>query len=316
MRYVTTSELSQMLRSNLWKIPHDIDLVVGIPRSGLMVANMVALYLNKRLSDIDSFVEGRIFNIGSTRAHMVTDTPIRKVLVVDDSVMSGSSLEDAKQKLRPLTNRYEFCCFAPIVTSTSSHMVDAYAEIIDDVRIFEWNLFHHSLLESACIDLDGVLCVDPPVDDDGEIYTNYILNATPLFIPTSTIGTIVTCRLEKYRSQTETWLKQNNIKYHNLVMLDMPSRDERIKWGRHGEYKADYYSQHNEILFIESSLRQATTIAQLSHKDVICIETNSLIKYEKQSLSTKIKRKFKQRMPKTFRLAKQTLHFLKKMAKH
>ena len=316
MRYVTTSELSRMLRSNLWKIPHDIDLVVGIPRSGLMVANMVSLYLNKRLSDIDSFVDGRIFNIGSTRAHMVADTPIRKVLVVDDSVMSGSSLEDAKQKLRPLTNRYEFCYFAPIVTSTSSHMVDAYAEIVDDVRIFEWNLFHHSLLESACIDLDGVLCVDPPVDDDGEIYTNYILNATPLFIPTSTIGTIVTCRLEKYRFQTETWLKQNNIKYHNLVMLDMPSRDERIKWGRHGEYKADYYSQHNEILFIESSLRQATTIAQLSHKDVICIETNSLIKYEKQSLFTKIKRKAKWRMPKTFRRAKQTLHFLKKMTQH
>jgi YesN/AraC family two-component response regulator len=89
MRYVTTSELSRMLRSNLWKIPHDIDLVVGIPRSGLMVANMVALYLNKKLSDIDSFVEGRIFNIGSTRAHMVADTPIRKVLVVDDDVEIG-----------------------------------------------------------------------------------------------------------------------------------------------------------------------------------------------------------------------------------
>ncbi len=293
MRYVTTSELSQMLRSNLWKIPHDIDLVVGIPRSGLMVANMVALYLNKKLSDIDSFVEGRIFNIGSTRAHMVADTPIRKVLVV-----------------------YEFCYFAPIVTSASSHMVDAYAEIIDDVRVFEWNLFHHRLLESACIDLDGVLCVDPPIDDDGEIYTNYILNATPLFIPTTTIGTIVTCRLEKYRPQTEAWLKQNNIKYHNLVMLDMPSREARIKWGRYGEYKANYYSQHNGVLFIESSLRQATTIAQLSHKDVICIETNSLIKYEKQSLSTKIKRKFKRRMPKTFRLAKHTLHFLKKMTQH
>lgn len=310
MRYVTINELSQMIRKNLWKIPHDVDLVVGIPRSGLMAANMVALYLNKRLSDIDSFIDGRIFHIGSSRAHMMVNTPIRKVLVVDDSIMTGTSLENAKQKLMPLADSHEFIYFAPIVSTEGSQRVDAYAEIIDDVRIFEWNLFHHGLLEDACIDLDGVLCVDPPIDDDGEQYIDYIRNATPLFIPTATVGTIVTCRLEKYRPQTESWLKKNNIKYHNLVMLDMPSRDARIKWGKHGEYKADYYSKHKGNIFIESSLQQATTIARLSHKDVICIETNTLIKDDRQSLYSRIKRKVKRKAPHTFQTIKRALHSL------
>jgi uncharacterized HAD superfamily protein len=52
------------------------------------------------------------------------------------------------------------------------------------------------------------------------------LNAPPLFIPGSKIGTIVTSRLEKYRIQTET-LEANNIKYNDLVMLDLPNMETR-----------------------------------------------------------------------------------------
>lgn len=292
MRYVTIAELSDIIRRNLWKIPHDVDCVVGIPRSGLMVANMIALYLNKRLSDVDSLLEGKCFDIGISRAHMMNHSTIQKVLIVDDSVCSGLSMKNAKEKLKTIADKYKLTFLAPIVTSKGTEYVDIFFEIIDDKRIFEWNLFHHSFLENACFDIDGVLCKDPDIDDDGKQYVHFLQTATPLFIPTTPIGTIISCRLEKYRKLTENWLAKYDIKYKELIMLNLPTKSARIKWGKHGEYKGNYYKNSNNTLFIESSLYQAKIIAKLSNKPVICTETNELIveKPKIYSFKEKIKR--------------------------
>jgi uncharacterized HAD superfamily protein len=69
-----------------------------------------------------------------------------------------------------------------------------------------------------------ILCLNKMMT--GEKYINFLLNS-PLFIPGSKIGTIVTSRLEKYRKETETWLAANNIKYNDLVMLDLPNMEAR-----------------------------------------------------------------------------------------
>lgn len=305
MRYVTIAELSDMIRQNLWKIPHDIDLVVGIPRSGLMAANMIALYLNRRLSDLDSFIEGRIIPCGENRVSMVSTSEIKKVLVVDDSVHSGNALNKAKKKISNLTGTYSFFYFSPIVTTMGKQYVDAYAETIDDERIFEWNLFHHPQINNSCLDLDGVLCKDPIIDDDGEQYKEFIRTALPLFLPTTTINTIITCRLEKYRLLTEEWLHQHNIRYNNLIMLNLPTRESRLSWGKHGEYKGEYYKSSSNNLFIESSFAQAQIIASISRKPVICIESNKLVSpppipaHEK-----KVKRWLKRKMPNTYSFLK------------
>ena len=301
MIYVTIADLSDMIRKNLWKIPHDIDLVVGIPRSGLMAANMVALYLNKRLSDIDSFIDGRVFSCGNNRSHMVNKSDIKKILVVDDSVHSGSAMSLAKEKLSILTSLYDFSFFAPIVTSHGARYVDEHAIVIDDNRIFEWNLFHHPQINCSCLDMDGVLCRDPVIDDDGEMYCNFINTAEPIFLPTTKIDTIITCRLEKYRTITEEWLQKHGIQYNHLIMLDFPDKKSRLAWGKHGEYKANYYSNSIDSLFIESSLSQAEIIANISGKPVICIETNELI--EKQvtpSQDKKVCGLLKKQFPKTY----------------
>jgi hypothetical protein len=52
-----------------------------------------------------------------------------------------------------------------------------------------------------------------------------ILNAPPLFIPGSKIGTIVTS-IRKI-SHTNRNLVGNNIKYNDLVMLDLPNMEAR-----------------------------------------------------------------------------------------
>lgn len=279
MRYVTIAELSDMIRKNLWKIPHDIDLVVGIPRSGMLPATMMALFLNTRLTDIDSFVrDGGCFSNGLSRGEYVKKAEIKKVLVVDDSIYSGNSLSDAKRKLRTVQTEYDYMFCVPIATSNGATMVDVCFVIIDDYRVFEWNIFHHSVLSNACVDIDGVLCLDPIEDDDGEKYQSFIQSATPWFTPTCRIDTLISCRLEKYRSLTENWLGQNNVLYDKLIMLDFPDKATRVAWNKHGNYKGEYYKQRTDcMLFIESSLHQAKIIAEVSNKPVYCVETNTMI---------------------------------------
>lgn len=44
MQYRTLADLSNLIRKNIYKVPHDIDLVVGIPRSGMLPANIIAMF--------------------------------------------------------------------------------------------------------------------------------------------------------------------------------------------------------------------------------------------------------------------------------
>ena len=305
MRYVTIAELSDMIRHNLWKVPHDIDLVVGIPRSGMLPATMIALLLNTRLSDIDSFVEnGRCFSNGLSRGEFVKKGDLKKILIVDDSINSGNSLSNAKRKLDAVHTEYEFIFCVPIATTAGSIKVDVFFEIIDDNRVFEWNIFHHSVLSCACVDIDGVLCLDPIEDDDGEKYQLFIQSATPLFLPTCNINTLISCRLEKYRTLTEKWLSLNGITYSQLIMLNFPDKATRVKWNKHGVYKGEYYKTREDCtLFIESSYNQAKQIAEISKKPVYCVETNTMIQIPK-SVSRKeiIIRAIKNRFPKGYNI--------------
>ena len=245
-----------MVRDNLYKIPHDIDLVVGIPRSGMLPASMIALHLNKRITDVDSFVEGRMMSAGE-RSVYFQNGDIKKVLVVDDSVCRGNAIRKAKTALEPLENKYEFLYMAPIVTTEGTAFVDIYFEVIDDWRVFEWNLMHHEALEVACIDIDGVLNVDPTfeIDDDGPTYIDFLEHAVPLFLPTAPIDTLISCRLEKYRPQTEKWLKEHGVQYKNLVMLNLPTKKARLEWNRHGEYKAEYFKSRKDLSFFIARYR-------------------------------------------------------------
>lgn len=301
MNYRTIADLSNLIRTNLYKIPHDIDVVVGVPRSGMLPATMIALYLNKRLSDINTFFVGggKTLLCGERGSMLQGQTElINKVLIVDDSVDSGN----ANQKVRNIIKNSELKCscifFAPYVTRSSKGLIDIYLEEVECPRIFEWNLMHHSLLQDSCVDIDGVLNVDPPIDDDGPIYTKYIKEAPPLFVPTAKIGCLVSCRLEKYRSLTEEWLSNHNIKYDNLILLDFPNKEKRIQWNRHGEYKAEWYKKKKAKMFIESSVYQAQVIANITKRPVICIETNSIV--SPNTLSGKLNLSMKQKLVKRF----------------
>jgi hypothetical protein len=80
-----------------------------------------------------------------------------------------------------------------------------------------------------------------------------ILNAPPLFIPGSKIGTIVTSRLEKYRIQTETWLEIiSNIMIWLCLIYPIWKPDNA---NNHGDHKAKAYMAKPYVLFIESEIK-------------------------------------------------------------
>lgn len=274
IHYKSISDLNSSIIGNLYKFPHDVDLIVGVPRSGMLPANLLALYLNKPYTDIDSFIEGRIYGCGD-RGIFIENKNNKNIIVIDDSVCTGKALAKTKSKITKanLENKFNFTYSAVFATKESKDKVDIFCDIVEIPRFFQWNLFHHPFfLANAFCDIDGVLCPNPPIDDDGEQYINYIKNAPKLYTPTVEIDTLISCRLEKYRTITEEWLKQNGIKYKHLILLNLPTKEVRQKWHKHGEYKGQLYKDSNAILFVESSLWEAQKIQKISHKPVFCVE--------------------------------------------
>lgn len=289
MYYRSISDLNKIILKRLSIIPRDIDLVVGVPRSGMLPANLLALYLNRPYTDIHSFMNGHIYKAGA-RSQFFNTGEFKKVLVVDDSVASGAAMEEVKKSLEHLNDQFSFKFCAIYMVPGKEKTVDYFFETVPLPRYFQWNILNHTSLEKSCFDIDGVLCVDPENEqnDDGEKYLDFIENALPLFIPGSKIGAIVTSRLEKYRKETETWLQKHNVRYNELIMLNLPDMASRQKANSHAIHKAKAYMSKPYILFIESSSDQAREINRISKKPVLCTENFEMV-FESESLVYNLK---------------------------
>lgn len=289
MNYRTISDMNQIILKHLHIIPRDFDLIVGIPRSGMFPANLLALYLNRPVTDLGSFINGHIYKTGE-RGQFIDTKQFKKVLIIDDSISSGSAMLKCKEQVKELENTFEIKYGAIYVIPGKEHMVDYAFDIVPLPRYFQWNILNHHVLKKACVDIDGVLCVDPTPEenDDGEKYIDFILHAKPLFIPGAKIGSLVTSRLEKYRKETETWLKENKVTYNKLIMLDMPDKESRMKTNCHASHKAKEYQNPQYSLFIESSISQALDINKITKKPVLCTENFEMI-FNSQSILYNIK---------------------------
>jgi len=201
---------------------------------------------------------------------------MRKILVIDDSIAGGNAIRDARDKIAAAGIQGDFIYAAVFGLQPQHQETDVVLEVVPHPRMFQWNFMHHIFLEQCCVDIDGVLCLDPTEEenDDGPIYEKFLAEARTLLGPTRKIGWLVTSRLEKYRKLTEAWLAKHEIKYDHLIMLDLPSKAERQRLGAHGSFKAEFYRKSDAILFIESEHEQALRIAKLSGKPVLCVETN------------------------------------------
>ncbi|WP_072395368.1 phosphoribosyltransferase family protein [Hyphomicrobium sp. CS1GBMeth3] len=282
MHYRSVADLNDDIISGLPLLPPDVDLVIGIPRSGLLAGTLLALALNVPATDVEGFLAGRILSTGRTRRRELFDSDprrARRVLVVDDSADTGQSVRDARARLTSEHPGVAFSFCVVYGTAPECDGVDITLKVVPQPRLFQWNVMHHNMLARCCVDIDGVLCSDPSDDenDDGERYLKFLLNAPPFHTPTRRIGWLVTSRLEKYRKETEAWLAKRGIEYGELHMLDLPSREARLKAGSHGSFKAEVYSRTTgALLFIESEREQAREICRLAGKPVLSLGSQEL----------------------------------------
>jgi len=279
--YITMTDLNADVKNFAMKLPSDIDIIAGVPRSGLLVALLLGLYLNLPVTDIDGLCAGRILSTGTryNGGTPINPVGIKKVLVVDDTTGKGEQMQKTHLKIEQAGLPYQFYYAAlypyDIAINRNPRLIDFWERIVVYPNCWEWNVMHHQRLPNTCVDFDGVLCRDPlPFeDDDGEEYIRFITEVLPLARPSYEIGWIVTSRLEKYRGLTEEWLKRNGIKYRNLVMMNYPDKASRVASKAHASYKAEAYKTSGASLFIESSPVIAEEIKALSGKPVLCMDS-------------------------------------------
>lgn len=298
INYRSYSDLCDILLTNKHKLPTGIDLVIGVPRSGMTPANILANILDCGVVDFYSYLKNVNVKGGLRYKNKEKKAfEYKKVLVFDDSIVTGTSNNTIRTELNKLSSNKDVKFLFGVVyaTNKSKELIDFYFELVEYPRVFQWNIFNHDIIENASFDLDGVLCIDVPevYNDDGEKYIKYIENVDVLIKPGRVIDRIVTCRLEKYREITEKWLIKNDIKYNELIMLNLPDGKERRLWNKYGEFKAqNYKSKHS--LFVESSFEQSVIISNITGKSVYCVDRNQMvssqIKYYESNFIYQIKK--------------------------
>lgn len=284
MEYRTVGQLDDAVVSWLSGLPRDIDIVAGVPRSGLLVANLLALHLNVPMTDVAGIIEGRVIQSG---ARFKGSDPMkflahpRHVLIVDDSVCSGSAMAKVKAQLKhaALPHRITYAAVYMAPEARLDDHVDLYREVVEMPRVFEWNIMHGTVLTNSCMDIDGVLCLDPTDEenDDAHRYDRFLRETPALLLPTAPVGWLVTSRLEKYRSHTEEWLARHKVQYGELRMMQYPDMAARRAAKAYARFKSDIYVETGAWLFIESDAKVAAQIAALSGRSVFCTETREMM---------------------------------------
>lgn len=278
------------LSLSVWKaiptLAEDIDLIVGVPRSGMVPAMMLALYMNTPATSLDMLLQGKVFSCGMYRMNENSEEGISQfnhILILDDTYCSGRAMEKVHRQVQEskIMQAYKgkVSYAAVYVTPGNEDKLDYAFEVCPLPRLFQWNIFNHSVNSQACFDIDGVVCRDPSPEenDDGERYKKFIQSVRHRIGTIHHISRFVSSRLEKYRKETEDWLHRSGYEYDELILLDLPNKEERVRLGCHGSFKAEVYGKTQDTLFYESELRQAIEIAKRTGKEVFCTENMSLI---------------------------------------
>lgn len=277
----STSDLVKTINRNLHRIPRNaFDVVVGIPRSGMIPASIIATQLQLPLADLNGFAKGVVSGRSGRTFDDFGLSRFKRVLLVDDTANKGGAMGQALEQLRdfPLLDITKLVVYGPY-REEFKNVVDIAFEDCSGPRVFAWNLWKHIRLDRWGFDFDGVFCPDPTREenDDGPRYLEFMRTAPGLHFPLRAIGHVITGRLERYRKETEAQLARYGIGYTSLVMMPYETKAERMAAGGRGSWKASKIRERGLEFYIESSLKQATIIAREAGIPVWCIETQEVV---------------------------------------
>lgn len=258
-------------------IPDDIVAVAGVPRSGSLIALLLAQHRNIHFVEWEQLLRGERPWTERLRRNVTAKPADGPVLVVDDTCYTGWTIRQLKPSIRG-NIRYG----ALYVGDEGRHELDYWFAVAPVwSHSFEWNLLHDAPTKHVCSDLDGTLCEDyllPGEDHDfSEAYAKHLQHARKIRGTSYPVHAVVTARLEKYRQQTEDWLGRSGILYDRLIMCPAVTPDERSRMG-FGRWKASVYAELPDArLFVENDHSQAKTIYDLTGKAVLSIDRMQII---------------------------------------
>jgi hypothetical protein len=198
------------------------------------------------------------------------------ILLFDDSITSGDTFQKALRTLRGnLPEHTKITTAALIASEDTKNKVDMFYVVVPRPRLFEWNILHSKKNRIIAVDLDGVICEEPPISLklDESKYKEWLKKAKPYLIPSFEIDYIISNRLEKFRETTEEWLRKHKVKYRQLILRDFLPLP--------GEGKADFkIKKLLEIkpdFFWESSSQEAQQIWRETKIPTFSIRENKLL---------------------------------------
>ena len=263
MSFKSYEIISNYIFNNLYKIPENIDLVVGIDRSGMIIALMIANYLHKKVVSFDEFIDDN-FNIDN----------IKNVLITDDIISKGIAITQTKNKIK-LSDKLNSLNikFLAVYSCTQDVKVSDVVMGYNNTW-FQFCLFYNGSMSNVSMyQIQGNLCRKPTQEEmqNEEKYLDYINNVKPYQRPNArNYSCIITNRPEKYRKQTQEWLKKYNYRYNKLIMIPQNISD-KIK------YKGQIYKNSSEKLYISNDEKQSIEINKISNKQVLCTQTMQII---------------------------------------
>lgn len=215
--FVSHADLAHVVAAGIHKV-RNVDTVVGVPRSGMLPATMIATHLQLPLADVETAARhmyaGRSGAVGSD---------LGRILLVDDTANSGQSLRKALRQIRAaLPGHTVTTCTVWDSHKTPGGTVDiVLGGRLQGPRAFAWNLWKHKRLDRWAFDMDGVLCTEPTSSakvsrESFDLWAREL--AQPRWLPQRPIGAIITRRPEGNRPATEDWLRRHGVKYSALYM--------------------------------------------------------------------------------------------------
>jgi hypoxanthine phosphoribosyltransferase len=286
--FITTQNLSQHTTELLAALPPTIDTIVGVARSGMIPASIMAAYLHVPLLSLSQ--DRGLIDIGhGARLRSQIKRDPTHILIVDDTVATGNEMSRA---VGVVASQYPKAMISKCAIYSTSrglrHLDYAYASY-DGLHFLEWNFQNAGHGAQAAYDFDGVLCRDFTYSEmrNAETYIAAIRNIEPKYLPRRThIQLIVTARPQWTRTDTLAWLSHHGITTARLEMWPGPWSPDAAAAA---EWKAEHFKSSKLPLFIESSTFQAKRIHELTGLPVLSIEAKQLFANEPPSPSVATK---------------------------
>lgn len=236
----------------------DFDIILGLERAGALVAFMMAYEFGRPAS-----------TLALSEERLPLPARFKRILLVDDVVGSGQTMEAALKKLRGLAPSATVKTYALVRDGQRGEFEPDYCGVRADQWIrLPWDEREfargQAIKYRTAYDMDGVVCTDANTWLDGFMlarWPNVWANLRHLFVlplmrPRQPI-TIITGRPPQDRWTTLAWLHLWGIKAEVHFNPYRPDHEGAVRW------KAECINRLGITRFIESDAKQAEEVRKL-----------------------------------------------------